>query len=74
MCLLIAGMSDPSIIHLPVHDNIKRQVRILRQKGQVVKESNNPNFASVPTPLTETICGNQFLRGDIGPGTSSNTY
>ena len=66
-------MSDPSIDRLLVCDNIKRRVRILRQKNQVVKEPNDPNFASVPTPLTETIRGNQFLRCDTGPDTSSNT-
>ena len=66
-------MSDPAISRLPVRDYIKRRVRILRQKNQVVKELNDPNFASVPTPLTETIHGNQFLRCDTGPGTLSNT-
>ena len=66
-------MSDSSIARLSVRDNIKRRVRILRQKNQVVKESNDPNFVSVPTPSTETIRGNQFLHCDTGPGTSSNT-
>ena len=42
-------------------------------KNQVVKEPNDPNFAPVPTLLTETIHENQFLRCDTGPGTSSNT-
>ena len=66
-------MSDPSIARLPVRDNIKRRVKILWQKNQVVKEPNDPNFASVSTPLTEIIRGNQFLRCDTGPGTLSNT-
>ena len=61
-------MLDSSIARLPILDNIKRRVRILRQKHQVVKEPNDPNFASVPTPLTETIHGSQFLRCDTGPG------
>ena len=67
-------MSVPSIARLSVRDNIKRRVRILRQKNQVVKEPNDPNFASVPTSLTETVRRNQFLRCDTGSGTSSNTY
>ena len=71
---LLVDMLDPSIARLPVRDNIKRRVRILRQKNQVVKEPNDLNFASVPTPLTETIHGNQFLRCDTGSGTSTNTY
>ena len=67
-------MSDPSITHLPVYDNMKCRVRILRQKkNQVVKEPNDPNFASVSIPLTETIRGNQFVRYDTGPRTASNT-
>ena len=65
-------MSDPSIARLPVRDNIKRRVKILQQKNQVVKEPNDPNFASVSIPLTETIRGNQFLLCDTGPGMSSN--
>ena len=66
-------MSDPSFARLPVRDNIKRRVRILRQNNQVAKEPNDPNFAFVPTPLIETIRGNQFLRCDTEPGTLSNT-
>ena len=66
-------MSDPSIACLPVRDNIKRRVRILQQKNQVVKDPNDPNFASIPIPLTETVRENQFLRCDTRPGTLSNT-
>ncbi|CAF1250999.1 unnamed protein product [Adineta ricciae] len=61
-------MSDPSIARLPVRDNIKRRIRLLRQNNQMVKEPNDPNFASVPIPLTKTIRNDQFLRCDTGPG------
>ncbi|CAF1407048.1 unnamed protein product [Adineta ricciae] len=62
------GMADPSIARLPVRDNIKRRIRLLRQNNQIVKEPNDPNFASVPIPLTKTIRNDQFLRCDTGPG------
>jgi FLYWCH zinc finger domain len=67
-CLLLVDMSDPSIARLPVRENIKRRIRMLRQKNQVVKAPNDPNFSSVPTPLTTTLRNNQFLRCDTGPG------
>lgn len=61
-------MSDPSLARLPVRENIKRRIRMLRQKNQVVKAPNDPNFSSVPTSLNTTIRNNQFLRCDTGPG------
>ncbi|CAF3622430.1 unnamed protein product [Rotaria socialis] len=62
------GMFDPSIARLPVRDNIKRRIRMLRQNNRVVKEPNDPNFSSVPLSLTKTIRNDQFLRCDTGPG------
>ena len=61
-------LSDPSIARLSVRDNIKRRIRVLRQKNQLVKEPNDPKFASVPITLTKTLCGCPFLRCDTGPG------
>jgi len=46
---------------------------MLRQNNQVVKEPNDPNFSSVPIPLTKTTREDQFLRCDTGPGMSSST-
>lgn len=61
-------MSDPSMTRLPAHDNIKRRIRMLRHNNPVVKEPNDPNFSSVPIPLTKATRDDQFLRCDIGPG------
>jgi hypothetical protein len=72
-CFLSIDLSDPAIARLPVRDNIKRRIRMLRQNNQVVKEPNDPNFPSVPIPLTKTLRKDQFLRCDTGPGMSSNT-
>lgn len=60
-------LSDPSIACLLVRDNIKRRIRTLRQKNQLVKEPNDPKFVSVPMALIKTVRGCQFLRCDIGP-------
>ncbi|CAF1533811.1 unnamed protein product [Adineta ricciae] len=62
------GLSDPSLARLPIRDNLKRRVRMLRQKNQMVKEPNDPNFLSVPVKLTTTLRNDQFLRCDTGPG------
>ncbi|CAF2089247.1 unnamed protein product [Rotaria magnacalcarata] len=61
-------ISDPSIVRLPVRDNIKRRIRMLRHNNQVVKEANDPNFPSIPIQLTKTTRNDQFLRCDTGPG------
>ena len=62
------NISDPSIARLPVRDNIKRRIRMLRQNNQLVKEPNDPKFPSVPLLLTKTIRDETFLRCDTGPG------
>ncbi|CAF0784768.1 unnamed protein product [Adineta ricciae] len=41
---------------------------MLRQKIQMVKEPNDPNFHSIPVKLTTTLRNDQFLRCDTGPG------
>ncbi|CAF4921633.1 unnamed protein product, partial [Rotaria magnacalcarata] len=61
-------LSDPSLARLPVRDNIKRRIRMLRQKKQIVKEPNDPQFQSVPTQLTLNHRREQFLQCDTGPG------
>lgn len=61
-------VSDPTLALLPPRDNIKRRIRLLRQTNQVVKEPNDPNFASVPDALTKTLRDDLFLRCDTGPG------
>ncbi|CAF3023510.1 unnamed protein product [Rotaria sp. Silwood2] len=62
-------MSDPTIARrLPVRDNIKRRIRMLRQNNQLVKVPNDQNFSSVPIPLTKTVRQDQFLCCDTGPG------
>ncbi len=66
-------MSDPSLARLPVRDNIKRRIRMLRQKNQMVKEPNDPNFSSVPIQLTTTSRDDQFLRCDTGSGMLNTT-
>ncbi|CAF3208004.1 unnamed protein product [Rotaria socialis] len=50
-------LSDPSIARLPLRDNIKRRIRILHQKNQLVKEPNDPKFAPVPIAFTKTVLG-----------------
>ncbi|CAF1526042.1 unnamed protein product [Adineta ricciae] len=62
------NMSDPSIARLPVRENIKRRIRILRQNNQLVKEPNDPKFLSVPNELTLTHRKERFLCSDTGPG------
>ena len=61
-------VSDPTLARLPPRDTIKRRIRSLRQTNQVVKEPNDPNFASVPDALTKTLRNDLFLRCDTGPG------
>ncbi|CAF4539884.1 unnamed protein product [Rotaria socialis] len=61
-------LSDPSIARLPLRDNIKRRIRILHQKNQLVKEPNDPKFAPVPIAFTKTVLGYLFLRYDTGSG------
>ncbi|CAF2047910.1 unnamed protein product [Rotaria magnacalcarata] len=61
-------LSDPSLARLPVRDNIKRRIRMLRQKNQIVKEPNDPQFQSVPTQLTLNHRQEQFLQCDTCPG------
>ncbi|CAF0928710.1 unnamed protein product [Adineta ricciae] len=62
------SMSDSSIARLPVRENIKRRIRILRQNNQLVKEPNDPKFLSVPNELTLTHRKERFLCSDTGPG------
>lgn len=64
----ILELSDPSLARLPVRDNIKRRIRMLRQNNQIVKEPNDPQFQSVPTQLTLNHRQEQFLQCDTGPG------
>ncbi|CAF3422303.1 unnamed protein product [Rotaria socialis] len=66
-------LSDPSIARLPLRDNIKRRIRILHQKNQLVKEPNDPKFAPVPIAFTKTVLGYLFLRYDTGSGTLRDT-
>ncbi|CAF3955068.1 unnamed protein product, partial [Didymodactylos carnosus] len=61
-------MSDPAIARLPLRDHIKRRIRILRQNNNPITAANDPNFASVPIPLSKTVRQDQFLRCDTGPG------
>ena len=61
-------VSDPTLARLPPRDTIKRRIRLLRQNNQIVKEPNDPNFASVPDKLTKTLRNDLFLRCDTGPG------
>ena len=56
-------MSDPSIARLPVRENIKRRIRILRQNNQLVKE---------PNELSLTHRKERFLCSDTGPGKTKN--
>ncbi|CAM4890946.1 unnamed protein product [Rotaria socialis] len=55
-------LSDPSLARLPVRDNIKRRIRMLRQNNQIIKKPNDPQFQSVPTQLTFNYRQEQFLR------------
>ena len=61
-------LSDPLLARLPVRDNIKRRIRMLRENNQIVKEPSNPQFQSVPTQLTLNHRQEQFLHCDTGPG------
>ncbi|CAF4843976.1 unnamed protein product [Rotaria sp. Silwood2] len=65
-------MLDPSIARLPVRENIKRRIRMLRQNKQLVKEPNDPQFPSVPHELTLTRRKEIFLCSDTGPGTTKS--
>ena len=65
---LLLDLSDPSLACLPVRDNIKRRIRMLRQKNQVAKEPNDPQFQSVPAQLTINHRQETFLQCDTGPG------
>lgn len=62
------GLSDPSLARLPVRDNIKRRIRMLRQNKQVVTEPNDPQFQSVPAQLKINHRQETFLQCDTGPG------
>jgi hypothetical protein len=66
-------MLDPSIARLPVRENIKRRIRMLRQNNQLVKEPSDPQFPSVPNELTLTHRKEIFLRSDTGPGTTKSS-
>lgn len=64
----LTELSDPSLARLPVRDNIKRRIRMVRQNHQVVKEPNDPEFRAVPTKLTVNHRDENFLQCDSGPG------
>ena len=66
VCIL--ELSDPSLARLPVRDNIRWRIRMLRQNNQVVNEPNNPQFQSIPTQLTLNHRQKQFLQCDTDPG------
>ena len=42
VAVIFQFISDPSLARLPVRDNIKRRIRMLRQNNQVVREPNDP--------------------------------
>lgn len=63
-------MSDPALARLPVRDNIKRRIRMVRQNNDLVSEPKDLQFASVPPQLTQTHREELFLRSDTGPGTA----
>ncbi|CAF3402781.1 unnamed protein product [Rotaria sp. Silwood2] len=65
------ALSDQRIARLPIRDNIKRRIRMVRQNKNIVNAPNDPNFTSIPTSLTKTIRDDMFLRCDTGPGMSS---
>ena len=61
-------LSDPSLARLPVRDNIKRRIRMLRQNNQAAKEPNDPQFQFVPAQLTVNHRQEKFLQCNTGPG------
>ncbi|CAF4586963.1 unnamed protein product [Rotaria sp. Silwood2] len=62
------ALSDQRIARLPIRDNIKRRIRMVRQNKNIVNAPNDPNFTSIPTSLTKTVRDDMFLRCDTGPG------
>jgi hypothetical protein len=68
--LIYLALSDQGIARLPVRDNIKRRIRMIRQNQNVINPPNEPNFISIPTALTKTVPDDLFLRCDTGPGMS----
>ncbi|CAF5196186.1 unnamed protein product, partial [Rotaria magnacalcarata] len=64
------ALSDQGIVRLPIRDNIKRRIRMVRKKKNIVNAPNDPNFTTIPTSLTKTVRDDMFLRCDTGPGTS----
>jgi hypothetical protein len=68
--LIYLALSDQGIARLPIRDNIKRRIRMVRQNKNIVNAPNDPNFTSIPTSLTKTVRDDMFLRCDTGPGMS----
>jgi hypothetical protein len=68
----LQDVSDPSLARLPIRDNIKWRIPMIRQNKQVVKEPCDLNFPSVPSALTTNHRQEMFLQCDTGPGERSN--
>ncbi|CAF3659895.1 unnamed protein product [Rotaria socialis] len=62
------ALSDQGIARLPIRDNIKRRIRMVRKNKNIVNAPNDPNFTTIPTSLTKTVRDDMFLRCDTGPG------
>ena len=72
--MLLVGLSDPVLTRLPSRDNIKRRIRKLCQGKNIAQAPNDLHFSAVPVHLSNTLCYDQFLRRDTGPGMQLNIF